>query len=451
MSHRPVATPRHHRANPIHSRRPAHAHDRGQAKWLVLAYMAGDNDLGGFAVGDIKEMEAVGSLPGEIEVVVQVDRAAGHDRSHGDWQGTRRYHVTRSRDPRRIRSRLLADLGETNTGDPAVLEEFLDFGISSFPAQACALILWNHGWGFYAPPEMLATPGAGSQGAAMSRATPRLRRTLFHTTRERLLQFDPQRRGIASDDRSGDCLDNRELKRVLGIAHQLLGRKVDLVGMDACLMTMLEVAYQIRDHAQILVGSEEVEPGDGWPYNAVLRELTAHPEMTGRDLAATIVRQYAESYQRSRREVTQSAIDLSKLEPLVDAVDRLAGALIHRLRTPGVEAAIYAAWRRTLRFFDSFYVDLHHFASNLAAATDAGEIKAACGGVVRAIEGKGTESPIIEASHCGARMAPAQGLSIYFPPFRDPSAFYRKLDFARRTRWAEFLEAYLGNHRKGEG
>ena len=41
-------------------------------------------------------------------------------------------------------------------------------------------------------------------------------------------------------------------------------------------------------------------------------------------------------------------------------------------------------------------------------------------------------------------MQPARGLSIYFPPFRDPSAFYGELDFARRTRLAEFLDAYLG-------
>ena len=37
-------------------------------------------------------------------------------------------------------------------------------------------------------------------------------------------------------------------------AYAQLGRPVDLVGMDACLMTMLEVAYQIKDHARILVG-----------------------------------------------------------------------------------------------------------------------------------------------------------------------------------------------------
>ena len=110
MTHRPVSTPHDRRANPIHPRKPAHAHIRGPAKWLVMAYMAGDNDLESFAVGDIKEMEKVGSRPGEVDVVVQIDRAAGHDRSDGDWQGTRRYYVTRSTDKRRINSRLLADL-----------------------------------------------------------------------------------------------------------------------------------------------------------------------------------------------------------------------------------------------------------------------------------------------------------------------------------------------------
>src|SRR6266545_2895458 len=418
MSHRPVARHRHSRVVPLHPRSSAQVHHRGPAKWLVLAYMAGDNDLAGAAIDDINEMEAIGSRPGEVEVVAQVDHASGYDATNPRWRGTRRYHIEQGKDRRRIQSRLLAELGETNTGDPKVLEEFLDFGVSSYPAQACALILWNHGSGFYVPPEMLAKAGAASRRELVSRATPRLHRTLFHTTRERLLQLDPQRRGIAYDDRSGDCLDNQELKRVLGTAHELLGRKVDLVGMDACLMTMLEVAYQIRDHAQILVGSEEVEPGAGWPYDTVLRDLSARPAMTGRDLATAVVRRYVDSYRQSGMDVTQSAIDLSKLDPLVDAVDRLAGALLARLKSPGVPAAVYTAWRRSLRFFDNFYIDLHHFVSNLAAATlDVGEIKAACAGVQRVIEGRGVESPIIAAGSGGNHMRPARGLSIYFPPF----------------------------------
>jgi hypothetical protein len=60
--------------------------------------------------------------------------------------------------------------------------------------------------------------------------------------------------------------------------------------------------------------------------------------------------------------------------------------------------------------------------------------------LIDAAEGK---RPIIAQGHVGAEMASACGLSIYFPPFRDPSAHYRDLDFARQTRWADFLDAYL--------
>jgi len=127
----------------------------------------------------------------------------------------------------------------------------------------------------------------------------------------------------------------------------------------------------------------------------------------------------------------------------VTAVDVLARVLIRHLPSVGLATALYTAWRQSLRVFDNFYVDLHDFASNLAEATEQRDVRGACVDVQHAIEGKGAESPIIAEGHAGPGMKPARGLSIYFPPFRDPSAFYRELDFARRTRWAEFLEAYL--------
>jgi hypothetical protein len=393
--------------------RPKPSQKRKLADWTVLAYLAGDNDLEDALLEDFNEMEAVGSRPGSIEILAQVDRAPGYDHSNGDWQTTRRYYVTQGSDRRKITSKLLADLGETDTGDPKVLEDFIRFGARSFPAKACALILSNHGSGFYVPPAMLSRTCAPSRRELATRAMPRLRRSLFHSTRRRLLDLEPDRRGIAYDDSSADCLDNRELKRVLQDAHQALGRKVDLVGMDACLMTMLEVAYQMRDHAQVLVGSEEVEPGVGWPHDRILRDLTARPAMSAAELATAIVRRYVESYRHTGQEATQSAIDLAKLDDLVEGVDALARRLLAALPSPALDAALHAAWRRTLRFFDSMYVDLHHFAGNLAAATDVRAIKQACVGVQRAIEGKGARSPIIAEGHGGPRMGPARGLSIY--------------------------------------
>jgi hypothetical protein len=408
----------------------------GPSSWTILAYLAGDNDLEGALLGDLREMERVGSRPGSVEILAQVDRARGGDISDGNWTGTRRYYVTRSTNPRRIGSTLLADLGTTNTGDPRVLKDFISFGARRYPARATMLLLSNHGSGFWVPPEMLS-----GRGRQLGRRRRGLRHGFFQPTREWLLAPD-QVRGIAYDDGSGDCLDNRELKQVLAHAHHVLDRPLDVVGMDACLMTMMEVAYQLRDHARILVGSEELEPGAGWPCAAILGDLVAQPAMTPAELGATVVRRYAEFYAADGPDVTQSAIDLGKLDDLVAAVDRLARVLLAALPGSSLELALYRAWRRTLRFFDDLYADLHHLAVNLAAATTRRDVRHAAIAVRRAIEAEGW--PIIAERHGGRRMRPARGLSIYFPPFRDPSVFYRELDFAQRTRWADFLDAYLG-------
>ena len=212
-----------------------------KAQWLVLEYLAADNNLEGELLSDLAEMERVGSTPGVVEILAQVDRSPRHDASKGNWHGTRRYYVTRGTDPRKISSRLLADLGPTNTGDPGVLESFIRFGALRYPARATALVLLNHGSGFYVPPEMQSHTRETHEASA-ARARRRRRPPVFHTTRERLRGTVPADRGIAYDDSAADCLDNQELKRVLATAHRVLKRKVDVVGMDACLMTMIEVA-----------------------------------------------------------------------------------------------------------------------------------------------------------------------------------------------------------------
>src|SRR5205823_6865956 len=98
-----------------------------------------------------------------------------------------------------------------------------------------------------------------------------IRRALFASTIHAALKT----RAIAFDDDAKDFLDNQELKRVLGEARKFLGGKIAVIGMDACLMSMVEVAYQIRGAASVMVGSEQTEPGEGWPYDSILRALAA--------------------------------------------------------------------------------------------------------------------------------------------------------------------------------
>jgi hypothetical protein len=89
-------------------------------------------------------------------------------------------------------------------------------------------------------------------------------------------------------------------------------------------------------------------------------------------------------------------------------------------------------------------------AGNVASETGQGRIAEACRDVQRLIDGHETRGPIIAEGHAGASMAPARGISIYFPLFLDRSVFYRELDFGSATHWADLLDACVGDARTPE-
>ena len=89
------------------------------------------------------------------------------------------------------------------------------------------------------------------------------------------------------------------------------GNKIAILGFDACLMNMLEIAHHLQNQVEFLVGSQEVEPGDGWPYDRVLEAVNGN--YSPRRLAGMIVDAYIADYRRrGQQNVTQSAIDLAK-------------------------------------------------------------------------------------------------------------------------------------------
>ena len=143
-----------------------------------------------------------------------------------------------------------------------------------------------------------------------------------------------EHRSICYDDTSdGDALDNRELRIVLAGICALLGRKIDLLGMDACLMNMVEVAYQLRESVNVIVGSEIEEPFDGWPYAEILTRLTARPRQDAAALARWIVKSYLLSYKGKDETVTQSALDVSRIGEMTAKVDALSESLLAALET----------------------------------------------------------------------------------------------------------------------
>ena len=414
-------------------------------QWTMLAYLAGDNNLDSAGVEDMAEMAAVGSTP-NVDVVVQFDRA-------GKKAVTARYHISKGGGC--VEKDRVMVLPETNTGDPKVLIDFITWGVQNYPAQHYLLVVWNHGSG-WSEDNVYRHTGITRRDLSQPKAltgSP-LRRALFSTTLEQVVR--PNIRGIAYDDSARDFLDNAELKKCLQAAYaQTGGRKVDVLGFDACLMNMVEVGYQLKDSVAIAVGSEETEPGAGWPYGLILDALAKKPSLTPVQLGQTIVKQYYQSYLNTSEAVTQSALNLARIDGLAEAVDKLAEALKANLTASGVQGAIGRMLRDCQRFYYPDYLDLYDLARLLREYTAVPAIKTAAQGVMSALHTSATKGVIVANKHLGAKVARARGISIYFPR-DDVSLFYNRLDYASSHRWDEFLKAYhtarlQPERRKGRG
>jgi len=399
-----------------------------------MVYLAGDNDLETYGVKDLGEMKAVGSTD-EVAVVAEFDRMSD--------QVTRRYYLTANQD---LEADCVAELPEVNTGDPKALVSFATWACQAYPAERYALVLWNHGAGWKDDDIYHAAAARGivskvGRGQIRSLTGGKPSRALFRTSLEQLV-VEASERAILFDDSATDFLDNQELKCVLEKTVQVAARPLDLLGFDACLMNMLEVHYQVRDLCRVVVGSQEVEPGDGWPYDAVLARLVAEPAMTAEELAQVIVDEYVEHYatRSPSLPVTQSAVSVASVAPLAEAVSSLGRAGLACLSDKQAVGLLFGALRYAQSFTDRDYIDLGHFCGLLAQDAAETPVGAAAQRVVDVLAS--AASPVLAEAHHGPGVDNASGLSIYLP-VRVLSPLYSGLDFAKEHRWDEFLTAFV--------
>ncbi|EFO81226.1 FHA domain containing protein [Oscillochloris trichoides DG-6] len=383
---------------PPPTREPAQG---SEAAWTVMVYLDGDNNLESDALTDFAEMARVGS-DDQINIVVQLDRVASSeswdDTSAGDWDGTKRFLVEPGMRP--TEENALEDLGELNMGDPDVLADFIAWGVESYPAQRYAVILWDHGASWL---------------------------------------------GIASDDTSGDVLNLPELSAALETARQRSGYgTLDLIGFDACLMAQLDVFVAVQPYAQVVVASAELEPNTGWAWDAWLQELANDPQQDVHAIASVIVETYMDSFSLGMAdEVTLSAFDLEKLDPLTSEVNQLAQAMIADMR------GSYPAIGQARSFVDVYApsyseefnaIDLGHFVELLPEHGAKGEVADAAARVNAALQ----DARI--ANVAGSYHRGASGVSIYFPQLAElyVDDYERGSPLPRATKWADFLKTYHG-------
>jgi hypothetical protein len=267
---------------------------------------------------------------------------------------------------------------------------------------------------------------------------------------------------LLPDDSSHDALTSRELKEALDGATEILGvDKIDVLGMDACLMSMIEIAKQANNSAALMVASEESIPNKSWPYGAILQRLTAEPTMSDRELCKIIVDEYLAFYKiEDSGPVTLSACDLGKTDNMVAQVRILGNALRENLQNTRIRRALIEARGNTQSFLVSDYVDLYHLCEVLRDTLESArfepatvkevtafeKLKAACLGVMEAIKKQGNDETFVFHSDIEAgsstenRLANSHGVSIYFPLILP---LYRNLEFSKTALWDSFLFDYM--------
>jgi len=219
----------------------------------------------------------------------------------------------------RLVSPVLRDLGSANMGDPQTLKDFIIWTSTNYPALNYALILWDHGGSF-----------AG-------------------------VCWD---HGVNPNER----LTMTELETALSGAGMHLG----VVMFMACLMSSIEVAYQIRKCCDYVVASEAVSGPYIWHFNSIFAHVCNNPSISARDLASFMLVFHGMNIEWQFGTLAQ--LDLSQLDNLATAVDGLGKLLKDNLRSygPQIERA-RSRVENTLTYQNGtqHLVDLYRFAEEI--------------------------------------------------------------------------------------
>jgi len=356
-------------------------------KWTVIVYMSADNDLNNAGIRDIEEMKLNGSNA-DINIVVLWD---GSDISTHGY-----YYIEKGE------AVLVKDLDEINMGTQSTAENCIDFVTKYFPAEQYLMDFWNHGSG----------PDRTAQLA--------------------------KQRGVCWDYTSEDYLTDVELKNIMEYFYNKIGKKIDIIGFDACLMASLEIAYQFRDYAAYMVASEENEPFDGWDYN-FLQELIYNPNLTARDLSDIICSfflNYYAHYYNSIKYLTMSSFNLQESFSVVSALNSFCEEAINS----GISGTLFNSISDQVSFFgthktgkDIIYTrDLTGYMESISLSSSfSTAIQNRAQAVITAIN-----TMVVVSVHGEGYTTPVNGLSI---TLKADTAVYSLSDLCIYSLWNEYL------------
>ena len=375
-----------------------------QREWTIIGYFNGNNNLDNtqagtsYIIGDVQEMEHAGGSSQVNSVVMLSSLKTGGNANY--------YKIDKAENqlPDKVDSPMLEDLGTKDMSDPQTLIDFIKYAVDNYPAKRYMLILNSHGGGWY---------------------------------------------GVSPDEAngSGDMMSLPELRQAMES-----GPHFDVVVFHACLMSMTEVAYEIKDLADYMVSSEISMPAlsvlgaDVW-----LQSLMDNPTMSSFDVSKKIVQCVYDNGQFAQKTTHMAVTDLTKMDALGAKIANLGNKLTTEVQDKWPE--VFEAWNETHYISEGFpsFTDLREFVKMLQQKPGLSQINLitqACDDVLTAFNAAMpfTKCYLNNNDHTYG------GLTIHFPQQEQylQLSEYDNLKF-KDTNWHNFLSIFIENTQGGGG
>jgi hypothetical protein len=229
---------------------------------------------------------------------------------------------------------------------------------------------------------------------------------------------------------------NGDFQKALSSAFEYTEERINILAFDACLMQQIEVGFEVRRYANLLLAPQSIMPLEGFRYDEILQALHSDPTMGETNLARRIIQSTVDNY-TGIQPIAISAVRVSRLNEIADNLTDLINFLSHGLPDQALKDL-----RRTVQTIPAIgctpdtsddFVDLGDFIAGMDVIHEHG----ASDRVLEAYS-----RTIVAAHHWGEEFSRATGLTVWFPDkylqFKQLVDLYMSLRWVG-SKWLVFL------------
>ncbi|MBS7199463.1 MAG: hypothetical protein KH111_15215, partial [Bacteroidales bacterium] len=246
----------------------------------LMVYLAGDNNLSGHMQKNISSMMSAWKKSYNANIVIYFDAPNAAPELY-----TFRFKG------KEVEKQVLKTYEEMDSADPEVLKKILNEMQDLYPSDSYGLILGSHASGW------IPSGGFGRSN--------------------RMLYAEPVlTRSFGTDYTGPSQMDTRDMAKAIPFNKENL----EFILFDACLMSSIEVLYDLRDKAKYVIASPAELPAPGFPYNRVMPYFWGKGKNLEEDLVKVCDEfwDYYNTYNATNRFGTIALIKMDGMEHLFD-------------------------------------------------------------------------------------------------------------------------------------